>query len=136
MFLFEKIFTRIGTFSLKSEQFQLKARQCVTDIDFTIENKTEGVLNKGCLQGILRIGFLESKFAEATEVLTLLLTEPDFGDFENLSTQIRIISSELAEELVTKSEDMAMLRAIKERLPTFKDWNELDNVSLLKNAED
>lgn len=71
------------------------------------------------MKGCFRIGFLESNYAEAVEVLTSILTEPDFGEYENLSQQIRIISSELAQELVDRSQDMAMIRALKECHPAY-----------------
>ena len=45
--------------------------------------------------------------AMSMEVLNSFLSEPNFYDYENLSTLIRIISSEITQDLIEKAESMA-----------------------------
>lgn len=130
LYLMEKLFTRIGTISLKPDLFQTKISQSVTDLEFKIltpNSSSDSDLN---LKGVLRIGCLESNLAAGIEILSSFLSEPNFRDYENISTQIRIISSELTKELITDAETMVQQRALKGNSANIDLWNDVDNVIL------
>jgi Zn-dependent M16 (insulinase) family peptidase len=122
----------MGTIALKPDLFQTKISQSVTDLEFNVLSAAndEGDLE---LKGVLRIGFLESNLASGVEILSSFLSEPNFRDYENISTLIRMVSSEVTQNMVSNSEEMVQQRAKIDNLKHTDTWNDLTNVNFNPN---
>jgi Zn-dependent M16 (insulinase) family peptidase len=78
---------------------------------------------------VLKIAALDSELGRALDLITSLLTEPNFDDFEQISKLIRIFSSEAANEIVGDPLKMAEKFNKKCGVPAYRMMNELQAVS-------
>lgn len=129
LYLAGKIFRKIGTFSLKHNQFGLLQQLYLSDLDFKLifegtpsdENSTQGF-------GILSASSLDTNIDKLFEIISLLLTEPDFKDLSHLSSLIKIEAIEAANRLGTEPLQYSIIKNESKQRPSRQIFNEFDAV--------
>ena len=78
---------------------------------------------------ILNVGCLDRNVPKMFELLTDLLTNPDFKDFEHISKLIRLESSDAANKIVERPLEFAVDYGTSSQRPAQQFYNKLENVS-------
>ena len=125
----QQLITKTGTFGYSADEFSQLARRSLAFLNFDIKyfgnpNNTQQV------EGFAELSFacLEQNQEAAFDLISLLLTEPDFQDLENLSKLIKFQSSEVANLIVQNPREYGLDIAFAGISPAQQIFSKIENV--------
>lgn len=135
LYLASKLFKKIGTFSLKHNQFSALHQLYLSGLDFKIYLEGTSTDEKSIQgYGLITASCLDVNSDKLFDIVSQILTEPDFKDLPHLSSLLKLEAIEAANRLATDPLQYAVKYNEKKALPPRQVFNEVDGVSCLSNS--